>query len=68
MADDAERQRDDNVWNLAVKPPVEKRLKDSLLRFLIVVRDWDFLHVTKFAVMTDWFGDTPVVESNPDTT
>ena len=47
MADDAERQRDDNVWNPAVKPPVKKRLKDSLLRFLIVVRDWDFLHVTR---------------------
>ena len=47
MADDAERQRNDNVWNPAVKPPVKKRLKDSLLRFLIVVRDWDFLHVTR---------------------
>ena len=46
MADDAERQRDDNVWNPAVKPPVKKRLKDSLLRFLIVVRDWHFLQVT----------------------
>ena len=43
MAGDAERQRDDNVRNPAVKAPVKERLKDSLLGFLIIVRHWNTL-------------------------
>jgi len=67
MADDAERQRDDNVRNPAVKAPVKEGLKDSLLRFLIIVRDRKLLQVSGLTVVIDWFGDTVIVESNPDT-
>ena len=43
MAGDAERQRDDNVRNPAVKAPVKERLKNSLWGFLIIVRHWNTL-------------------------
>ena len=43
MAGDAERQRDDNIRNPAVKAPMKERLKDSLLGFLIIIRHWNTL-------------------------
>ena len=66
MADDAERQRDDDVRNPAVKAPVKEGLKDSLLRFLIIVGNRKLLQITGLTVVIDWFGDTVIVESNPD--
>ena len=66
MAGDAERQRDDNVRNPAVKAPVKERLKNSLLGFLIIVRHWNTLKISRSTVVIDWFGDSVIVEAYPD--
>ena len=67
VANDPERDCDQNIRNPTVDPPVEQRHEDSLLRKLVVVHDWKLSRLIIVpSIVPDRFSDAERVQTDSD--